>query len=86
MANIAKWIPDRKVLGGGIVGVVSFFVATAFGMDAEAAASIAGALWGAVSYFIPASVSDVVNKIDATMKKIGNDPTKIAEVKAKVGA
>jgi hypothetical protein len=32
-----KWIPSRKYLAGGLVGLVSFFVATATGMDAALA-------------------------------------------------
>jgi len=86
MANIAAWIPDRKVLAGGISGVVAFFLAKALDMDPETATAISGAVAGTVAYFIPPSVADVVNKIDSTMKKIGGDTAKIAEVKAKVGA
>lgn len=82
--SLGKWIPDRKVLAGGIVGVVSFFAAQALGIPAEIAAQVAGGLWLLANYFIPASVSDVVNKIDSTLKKIGGDEEMtVAEVKAK---
>ena len=81
--SVAKWIPDRKVLAGGIIGVLSFFASTALGLEAETSAGIAAALWGIANYFIPASLADVVNKIDGTLKKIGgNEDMTVAEVKA----
>ena len=85
--SIAKWIPDRKVLGGGIVGIASFFISTGLGLDTETASQISAAVWLVANYFIPASVKDVVNKMDGTLKKMGvSDSETVGEMKKKVGA
>ena len=72
--SIAKWIPDRKVLAGGIAGVLAFFGSQAAGFDPETSTAIAGSILMLVEYFLPASVSDIINKIDGVIKKAGIDP------------
>lgn len=62
-----KWIPDRKVLAGGIAGVLAFLVATLTGVPVETITPIVAGAMGLAAYFVPASVMDVVTKVDDTV-------------------
>ena len=66
-----KWIPSRKYLAGGFAGVVAFFIATATGMDAETATTIAGGLWALVGYVVPPTTAEIIARYDSQIRKIG---------------
>jgi len=71
-----KWIPDRKFIAGGVSGVVAYFAATYTGLSAELAMQITGAVWAAVTYFTPASVTDVLKRIDQRIVDFARDEGK----------
>jgi|TARA_R100001086_G_scaffold222383_1_gene139832 hypothetical protein len=66
-----KWIPSRKYVAGGIVGIAAFFVAVATGLEGEVAMQIAAGLWALVSYFVPPSVIEIISRYDARIKRLG---------------
>lgn len=84
-----KWLPDRKWWASGIAGVLAFFIIlglqqVGITLDTETALSIAGAAMLAVQYITPASVDDVLKRIDDWLKKIGGSTTdSVAEAKRK---
>jgi hypothetical protein len=68
---MSKWIPSRKYLSGGLVGIVAFFVATATGMDAALATQIAAGLWAMVSYLVPPSAIEIIDRYNDHVKRLG---------------
>ena len=68
---MSKWIPSRKYLAGGLVGIVGFFVATATGMDAALATQIAAGLWAMVSYLVPPSAIEIIDRYNDHIKRLG---------------
>lgn len=75
-----KWLPDRKWLASGVSGVLAYFVTTFLfpDMGVEEATSIVGAIMLAVHYLVPASVGDIIKRIDDTIVRIFNDKKKKA--------
>lgn len=72
-----KYYPDRKVLMGGVAGVLSYIVSlTLPEMDSETATYIGAAVWGLVSYFVPASKRDLLRKADETLEALGEKELK----------
>ena len=67
MNGIARWIPDRKYLSGGLSGVIAWALATFAGLDGELSLQIAGAVAAAVAYFVPPSVGDIIKRVDDTI-------------------
>lgn len=81
------WLPDRKVYAGGIAGVLAFAilsVARHFGYDLQPMADtifgpgtinilavLTGAITAGVSYVIPASERDIVNKLNNRIVALG---------------
>ena len=68
---MSKWIPSRKYLAGGLVSIVSFFIATATGIDGEVAMQIAAGLWALVSYLIPPSTIEIIDRYNDHIKRLG---------------
>lgn len=74
-----KWIPDRKVLAGGTVGVVAWAIAqglaAALGvtLPEEAVTGLASLLGLAVAYWVPPSARDLVRRADETLAAIAAD-------------
>ena len=68
---MSKWIPSRKYLAGGLVSIVSFFIATATGIDGEVAMQIAAGLWALVSYLIPPSAIEIIDRYNDHVKRLG---------------
>jgi hypothetical protein len=66
-----KWIPSRKYVAGGLVGIAAFFIATLTGMDGEVAMQIAVGLWAVVSYLVPPSMVEIVNRYNDHIKRLG---------------
>lgn len=62
-----KFLPDRKVLAGGVSGVIAFLLSTYAGLDPELSGLVSAAAWGLVSYFVPPSVKDIVMRVDNTI-------------------
>lgn len=66
---MGKWIPDRKVLAGGITGILAFLVvvgSTALGhpIDITTASAAIPILMSVVAYFTPQSVDDIIARVD----------------------
>lgn len=64
-----KWIPDRKVLSGGLASLVAFIAAvalTAAGVpvDYEVLFPLVAAVGPAVSYFVPSAAVDVARHLN----------------------
>jgi uncharacterized membrane protein YjjB (DUF3815 family) len=79
MSKYSKYVPDRKVLAGGIAGVAAFVVvvvAGVFGVEIspEAAAAAIAAVGSVVAYLVPSPVGEVLDKADAIIKDIGREP------------
>ena len=66
-----KWIPSRKYVAGGIVGIAAFFIATLTGMDAALATQIAAGLWALVAYLVPPSAVEIINRYNEYAKRLG---------------
>lgn len=81
------WLPDRKVYAGGIAGVLAFAIlsiARHFGYDLQPIADsifgpgainilavLTGAFTAGVSYIIPPSERDIVNKLNNRIVALG---------------
>lgn len=76
METIKAWFPDRKILSGGIFGVVTFFLMTALNMwlgfefTPEVMLEVSGGIGVLAAYFIPPSAADVIKRIDDTVKDL----------------
>ena len=68
---MSKWIPSRKYLAGGLAGIAAFFIATLTGMDAALATQIAAGLWALVSYLVPPSVIEIIDRYNDHIKRLG---------------
>ena len=60
-----KYIPDRKFIASGISGLLAFALVAFLQLPAELATGITGAVMALVHYFVPASVGDVLRRVDA---------------------
>ena len=70
--KVAKWIPDRKAVAGGIAGVVSFFVLTAVpDLNPEVITGLVAGIMGLVFYFVSPSKADLIRRADDTLKALG---------------
>lgn len=64
-----KWIPDRKILNGGIVAVVGWFILTGLreftsvDVDTEVQAFVTGVVTWAYMYVLPPRASDTLNRV-----------------------
>lgn len=68
-ATSRSWLPDRNVLNGGIVGLVTWailFVASYYGLDVPVSVQMAipGVLAWAVTYLLPPSAKDVAKRLN----------------------
>jgi hypothetical protein len=64
-----SWMPDRKVWSGGLAALLTFvigYAASRFGypLDAQVLAILPVVFGYAVSYLVPASVRDIITKLD----------------------
>lgn len=66
-----KWIPSRKVLAGGVAGVIAYLISTATGMDGEVAMQIATGFFALTSYLVPPSVAEIIARYDDKIRKLG---------------
>ena len=71
----AKWVPDRKIIAGGTTALVSWallLAASASGVvvPLELQALLPTALGYVVSYLVPASVQDVIRRVDDALVQI----------------
>lgn len=64
----SAWMPDRKIIAGGIVGIGGFFIMKETGMPAEDAAAYSGVIALVAQYFIPKSYWDKIKGLDDTIK------------------
>lgn len=67
-----KYIPDRKVLAGGIAGVLTWLITlgmSAAGVDipAETVTGLVGGAMALAAYFIPPSKKDIIKRVDDTI-------------------
>lgn len=67
--------PDRKVLAGGVSGILTFTLTTYAGLDPELSGAVSAAVWGLVSYFVPPSAKEIIKRVDDTIIGLAvNDP------------
>lgn len=84
-----KWLPDRKVLTGGVSAVLAFFVLAALaaaGLDlpAEYQTMLPVAIGYAISYLVPPGKRELIERIDDKLVELAaNDPR--SRVSAEVG-
>lgn len=62
--SLSKYIPDRKFLASGIAGAVAFAIVLLTGIDGEVATAAVAGVMALVHYFVPASVSDIIRRVD----------------------
>lgn len=70
---MSKWLPDRKIVAGGIASIVAFLIATAFNISYDVVAPAVIGVYGLVAYLVPASVRDVVSKIDDSILALAQE-------------
>ena len=75
VTNVNKWLPDRKWVAGGVVGVVlgvGYTVAVNLGVNIpeELAYSVIPIAMWLVAYFVPPSLQDKLKRVDDELKKI----------------
>lgn len=63
----SKFFPDRKWLASGVAGVLTWALVQYLGLDAEVATAAVGGVMALVHYFVPASVNDVLKRVDSTI-------------------
>lgn len=73
-----KWMPNRKVLAGGLASVVAFFVVLGLGavgvaVEMETAIALVAAVGPAVSYLIPAPIVEHLEAADEFLKGLDDD-------------
>lgn len=75
------WLPDRKVLAGGLAGVAAWLIAMlaaryGFPMTPEQQTGLVGLIGWAVAYMVPPSERDIVKRLnDGLVKMAQDDPT-----------
>ncbi len=70
---MAKWTPDRKLLGSGLGGIVAYgaikiAVANGVVLDVDDVALIEAFIMTVVGYFTPPSANDILARLDENMK------------------
>lgn len=73
--NPVSWLPDRKVLAGGIAGILAWllvFIGNKYGMGItpDVQSLLTGAIGWAVAYLVPSSVRDVINHLNDDIVQI----------------
>lgn len=73
-----KWIPDRKIVAGGLAGVAAWLVVMGLGevgvpVSMEAATAIVGAAVAAFGYIVPDSVERVLEKANDILVEFGEE-------------
>lgn len=77
--DITRWIPDRKVVAGGVAAVTAFFVMmglnTWAGLDIgyETASAAVGGVFLLVSYLVPQSFNDWLRRADKFLLELVED-------------
>lgn len=72
----SKYVPDRKVLAGGISGIVTWLGLMAierfFGVviSSDVAGIIVAAVAPTIAYMVPPSVADVAKRLDADIRNV----------------
>ena len=75
VSKFSKYVPDRKVLAGGVSSIAAF--AVVMGLNAagveigmEAGVGLVGAIGTVAAYVVPPSVQDVTKRIDDTFENV----------------
>lgn len=76
MKNAVKYLPDRKVLAGGLASVLAYLIVLALqesGVDIpyDIVAAAVGGAYALVSYLVPTPVRDVLRRGDDFVRQIG---------------
>ena len=67
---MGKWLPDTKVLSGGVTALIIWLLMTFIPDTApEEAGEIAALIGFLVSYFAPQPVKEVIKKFDTDLKE-----------------
>lgn len=81
-----NWIPDRKVWMGGLASVATYLVTLALehwgGMDipSEVVGALVISVGSSVSYLVPASVKDFLDRLDGAVREAVKSPAVENEV------
>jgi len=83
-----RWIPDRKVLAGGLAGLLAWLVAMVasrygFPLTPEQQTYVAGAIAWAVAYFVPPSKRDIVKHLNDDIVRMAQDDPAVPVTKPK---
>lgn len=64
-----KWLPDRKVWAGGVLGILTWAIGTwLVDIPEDTAAMVAALVWSLVSYFLPPPLKETLLRADEAMK------------------
>ena len=72
-----KWVPDRKVLAGGLASVFAWALVLllqrylGIALPAETAAAIVAGAGSVVAYWVPPSLADLARRADETLRRLG---------------
>jgi hypothetical protein len=83
-----SWVPDRKILAGGVAGVLAWGVSVAlrhYGieLDANAQSILVAAIGGLISYVTPPSQQDVLRRLNDGIVQVAMDDPKIPVTRPK---
>lgn len=64
-----NWLPDRKVLAGGIAGLLAFFITAAaahygIALTPDIQSLIVGGVGWLIAYLVPPSTRDIIKRLD----------------------
>lgn len=78
--KIKSKLPDRKVLAGGFVGILTWVATDLVGIsDPDISAAIAGSVMTLVYALTPDSVDDIIRKYDNKIKSMAGDSKPISK-------
>lgn len=80
---MGKWIPDRKVLAGGLAAVLAWLVTVALAgwgvsIPTEVVGGAVAGAYALIAYLVPPSVGDLLKRADDTLKALGKDSSDTA--------
>lgn len=69
---MSRWIPDAKVLAGGIAGVLAWMATIGLAsagveIPAETVGALVAAVMALVAYLVPPSTRDIIKRVDDTI-------------------
>lgn len=73
-----SWLPDRKIVAGGVAGIVAWGIAAGlkhYGveLDANAQTMLVGLVTGLIAYVVPPSQRDILKRLDDNLVQIAQN-------------